>query len=428
MSQPERSLAQRRRFLPAAIPALLAILALGWTFAQANRADETAPGTITNVIAEGTTGPFQIQRLAAPLFGRHGPPIVENAVESYRITYLSTGLDGEPVEVSARLFVPVLERARTRPLYVFGAGTTGVADICAPSREMAYPHPLGHYRAYLLAFAGRGFTAIIPDYLGFNDPERLQSYFNAEAEARVMLDAIRAVEAFFERQGAPGGGSRSVFVGGYSQGGHAAFSAADRRAGYAPELEIDGVLGFGATTDVESLLREGPFYAPYIVLSYRQDYGEELFDPADVLAPRWLPGLEQAAGELCVDRVQQHYPFDAGKIYDPEFGGALRARTLASDFPAIARILENNRTGLSGHGVPALVVQGEDDVIVGNNTQTAFVRGLCRQDSKVLYLRYPGVRHRETRPVAFEESIAWMRSLAAGQAPPSSCALLEGEQ
>jgi pimeloyl-ACP methyl ester carboxylesterase len=421
---------RQNRFL-ATRAATLVALALPFAPAQQQAATPMLPGTLIDVVPEATTGPFEIQRLASPLFGRHGPPIIENEVASYRIRYATTGLDGEPTEIVAQLFVPALPRAAELPLYVFGSGTTGIAEACAPTREAVYPHPLGQYRQYLLAYAGRGFTAIIPDYLGFNDRDgrnRLQSYFNAEAEAHVMLDAVRAVQAFFVRQGASPDTSRSVFLGGYSQGGHAAFAAADRLSTYAPELELDGILGFGATTDVESLLREGPFYAPYIVLSYAQDYGEELFEPSAVLDPRWLPGLKGAAGELCVDLVQAHYPFDGDLVFNRSFARSLYGHTVEQDYPTIHHILSLNRTGLAGHGLPSLIVQGEDDVIVWNSTQSRFVRELCERGSDVLYLRYPTVRHRETRPVAFEESIAWMRGLDSGNPPASSCALLEASR
>ena len=92
----------------------------------------------------------------------------------------------------------------------------------------------------------------------------------------MLLDAVRATYAFFEAFGTnadvnpsnvkPSG---AVFTAGYSQGGHAAFAAADLRPSYAPELPLTGMIGYGATTNVERLLREGPYYAPYIVQSYR---------------------------------------------------------------------------------------------------------------------------------------------------------------
>ena len=164
-------------------------------------------------------------------------------------------------------------------MYAFGAGTTGLAEKCAPSKEYEYgDHPLGYYRAYLLAYASRGFIGILPDYLGFNDPSRTQAYFNARAEGRVLLDAVRATYAFFGEYPATVQPSGAVFTAGYSQGGHAAFSAADLRPSYAPELPLTGMIGYGATTNVERLLLEGPYYAPYIVQSYRAAYPE--FDPA----------------------------------------------------------------------------------------------------------------------------------------------------
>lgn len=240
-----------------------------------------------------------------------------------------------------------------------------------------------------------------------------------------MLDAVRAVDEFYRNRGASPEVDRSVFLGGYSQGGHAAFAAADLHESYAPELELSGILGFGATTDVESLLREGPFYAPYIALSFSQDYGVERFDPADIFDPRWLPGMEEVAGRLCVDQVQLRYPFAARELYAQDFYMALFGYNLHEEFPEIARVLAENHTGLSGHGLPSFISQGEEDVIVWTTTQDKFVRRLCDDGSPVHYLVYPGVRHRETRAAAFEESIAWMVGLDADQPPPSTCPLLD---
>ncbi len=389
--------------------------------AQTSLAQPAAPGSLVEVTALGVVEPAEIRRLAAPLFAPAAVPPLELAVETYGLRYLTTGLDGAPTEVFAQLFVPVYATPEARPLYVFGSGTTGVADKCAPSREAEYPHPLGHYRAYLLAYASRGFVGVFPNYLGFDDPERTQAYFNALAEGRVMLDAVRAAYAFFEQYPATASLSGAVFTAGYSQGGHAAFAAADLRPTYAPELPLTGVIGYGATTNVARLLREGPYYAPYIVQSYSTTYGSEAFDPAAVLNARWLPTLQNDVGTRCVDEVQAYYPFDSKLMYAPEFAAALYGDTLAASFPNVARILEENRTGLSGHKLPALIVQGEDDVIVRNPTQTLFVSELCAAQSSVLYLSFPAVRHRYTRQIGFEPSLAWMEGLARGEAAPSVC-------
>ena len=397
--------------------ALLAPLSFSSGYAQ-------APGALLELIPTGAYRPADIEALAAPLFAPHEVPPLAASVNTYRLRYATTDLDGSPAEIVAQLFVPVLTEETARPVYAFGAGTTGLAEPCAPSKEYEYSHPLGHYRAYLLAYASRGFIGVLPDYLGFNDPERTQAYFNARAEGRVMLDAVRATYAFFEAFGAnadvnpssvrPSG---AVFTAGYSQGGHAAFAAADLRPSYAPDVPLTGMIGYGATTNVERLLREGPYYAPYIVQSYAADFE---FDPAQVLAERWLPTLEAVANEKCVDQVQQFYPFDAS-VYAPTFADALYGDRLAEVFPEVKRVLDENRTGLSGHALPALVIQGDDDVIVRNPTQELFVEELCAAASPVLYLTFPGVRHRYTRQAGFEATVAWMEALAAGERAPDTC-------
>lgn len=389
---------------------LLGLLLFSYAAAQ--------PGTLTYVSFRETLTPAQIRQLAAPIYGQYGVPELAANVDTYDIRYLTTDLDGTLTEVVAQLFVPVYTVPTERPLYVFGSGTTGIADQCAPSQNDAF----GFYRPYMLTYASRGFIGIFPDYLGFNDPSRPQLYFNAQAEAHVLLDAIRAARNFFAAHETVVRLSPHTFVAGYSQGGHAAFAAADRRPEYAPELTITGIIGFGATTNVERLLRDGPYYAPYIVQSFRHTYGDARFNPESILASRWLPTLETVASVQCVSEAQAFYPFDANQIYAPAFREALYGDRLAEAFPEIKEILERHRTGLSGHGIPSLIVQGAQDIIVTNATQRQFVRELCATGAPVDYLELPGVRHRFTRAAGFEASVSWMEALISGQAPPDRCA------
>ncbi len=381
------------------------------------------PGSVVEVVYEERLSPTDVQQAAAAPFGRFGIPAVENAVDVYRMQFVTTGLGGEVAVVAASLFVPVEPARGSAPLYVFGSGTTGLGDVCAPSREADLPQPLGMYREYLAPYAGRGLVTVFPDYLGFEDPTRPQAYFHAASEAHVMLDAARAVRALFAEAPWLGVLEDAVLMGGYSQGGHAAFAAADLRPWYAPEIPLLGMIGYGATTDVLPLFAEGPFYAPYVIASWSAIYGSEQVDAAAVLAERWLPTLEREAVTVCVDRAQQIYPFDIDLMYTPEFARALRQGTLDRDFPGLHALFVENNTGLSGHGLPALMVQGGQDVIVHDRTQERFVRLLCAEGSDVLYLNVRDARHRETRPAGFEASVAWMFDRVDGVPAPTSCGL-----
>ena len=379
------------------------------------------PGSLVEAVYEERLSPAAVQQAATSSFGRFGIPSVDNAVDVYRLQYVTTGLEGEAAVVSASLFVPVEPPRGAAPLYVFGSGTTGLAGVCAPSREAELPQPLGDYRGYLAPYAGRGIVTVFPDYLGFEDPARPQAYFHAASEAHVMLDAARATRMLFTEAPWLGELQDAVLMGGYSQGGHAAFAAADLRPWYAPEVPLLGMIGYGATTDVRPLFLEGPFYSPYVLASWSAIYGYEQVDPAAVLAERWLPSLEREALSVCVDRAQQIYPFDVDAMYTPAFARALRAGTLARDFPGLHALFEENNTGLSGHGLPALVVQGGRDVIVHDATQERFVAALCARGSAVQYLNVRDARHRDTRPAGFEAAVTWIWDRSAGLPAPSAC-------
>lgn len=365
--------------------------------------------------------PQEVQRRAAVAFGGYGAPLIENAVDLWLLRFTTTRFDGEVAVVRARAFTPVDPPRGAAPLLVYGSGTTGVAEACAPSREYERAAPLGYYRELLAPYAGRGVATVLPDYLGFEDPDRPQAYFHADSEAHVLLDAARAMTELYARVGDLGALRAETFFGGYSQGGHAAFAVADQHLAYAPDVNVTGVMGFAATTDVAALLATAAYYAPFVLLAYRSIYGDDV-DPAQVLARRFVPTLEQDAGTFCVDRAQQVYPYDGAGTYTDAFDRALQAGDPGAVAPGFARALAANATGLSGHGLPALLVQGGQDVIVRDRTQERFAAELCAAGSVVSYLHVPDARHRDTRPAGFEAALAWMWGLAVGAPAPSTCA------
>jgi pimeloyl-ACP methyl ester carboxylesterase len=360
-----------------------------------------------------------------PLFEGLEPPNPRFAVDTYLLRYRSTDFDGSPAVIQAGLFVPRYAEAEDRPVLVFGSGTTGIADVCAPSLEQPEHRKWGHYKANMLAYASAGFITIFPDYLGFNDPQRPQRYFSRRAEGHALLDAARAVQAFFKAYPQTVRPSGIVFAAGYSQGGHAAFAAADLQPQYAPEVALRGVIGFGATTDVTALLKEGPYYAPDIFYSYAAMYGERI-DPAAYLQERWARTLKADVECMCVDEFQKYYPFDGKKLYRPEFYAALHGELLDREYPALAAALAANRSGLSGNGLPALLVQGDRDVIVTVATQSRFAEELRLAGSKVSLLVLEGILHRQTRQAGFRASVEWMENLARRQSSSAASGTASG--
>ena len=419
-SRPSGCRGGRAGALPAALLALAALLApAARAPAQSSGPRAGRPGTLLDWSFREQYSPARIDELARPLFEGFPAPYLRFSVDTYSLRFRSTDFDGSTAEIQAQLFVPRYVEPESRPVLVFGSGTTGISDDCAPSREVPELRRWGHYRANMLAYASGGFITVFPDYLGFNDPNRPQRYFSRDAEAHVLLDAARAVRAFFKEYPQKVSPSGVVFAAGYSQGGHAAFAAADLGPLYAPEVRLRGIIGFAATTSVTALLKEGAYYAPHVLYSYASMYGLQRIDPAEYLQERWARTLEQDANSMCVDEFQNFYPFDGRKLFRPEFYEALHADRLAEQYPALAEALAANHSGVSGHGLPALVVQGDADAIVTTPTQARFVEELERGGSTVRFLVLKGIQHRYTRPAGFQTSVEWMESLAAGSGPDS---------
>lgn len=378
---------------------------------EASMAARLPGGRLLSVEHESSLTLDRINAQAVRLFGAAAPS-ARYSVDVFRIEYQTLGMDSEPTRIFARLFVPhVPEPGRRLPVYVFGAGTTGLTDMCRTSREDEIGVNWGLYQSHVLAHAGQGVIGILPDYMYFGYPDRLQPYFVPDAEGRVLLDAARAVYNFFATVGA-GGLSLAMpharpFLAGFSQGGHAIFAAADLAATYAPELRLGGLIGYGASTDIEDIFREFTVVAAPIIYTYAQLYGTDRFDPAVMIQEGWLRNLQVDVRRLCILGLQDYYPWGPDNFFRPDFLRALRRRSLEADFPEIHAILRENSTGLSGHGLPVLMLQGGNDVVIEVADMDAFVGRLRAAGSEVDYRVFPDSRH-DTRQVGFNDALRWM--------------------
>lgn len=419
---PSRRLPIRRPYptsFAGRVGAALFVLLLGTVgFSLAQTPAET-PGALVSAELIRTYSAAEIGSLAAEVADGTSLPAARTDAEAYLVQYRSADRNGVPATITAQLLLPA---EVTEPfVHVFGPGTTGLDNLCAPSRELTDGVNFSNYLTYGLTVAAQGVPVLIPNYLGLNDPERLQPYFSVTDEAHVMLDGGRALRDFVA-EARPDAAVEHVFFGGYSQGGHASLAAADALADYAPELPLGGVVGYGSSADLEALLRDWQVAAPYIVFVM-----SELFlgtvDPAEILLPYYAENLVEEVTVNCVDGIQQNFPRDPDALFQPAFVEALYEGDLSTAFPAFYKALEANKPGLSGHGVPVLINQGSNDTVVRLSSQNAYVEALCASGAAVRYAVYEGVLH-DTRWEALDDTLAWMRARAAGEDAPSDCANL----
>lgn len=367
-------------------------------------------GTVLSYELEAVLSPEEIDAFNGELFAGYDAPKARYAVAVYWITYESFYPDGAPAVITAQVFIPRYHEKGAKTLYAFGPGSTGIRDSCRPSREHILGIRWGLYRSHVLAHAGQGSIGFMPDYMGFGDPDRLQYYMVALCEGRVMLDGIRATGNLLDLFGNWYVTDTVNFTAGFSQGGHAAYAAADLRASYAPEIDLSGVIGYGPTTSIAELFKEYADVAPMVLLIYGRLYGTDKADPHRILLPRFADSLEEDLLRMCVGGMQSYYSKHPEKVFTPDFTGALLENRLEEYYPEFAALLKQNETGLAGHGVPSLILQGSDDIVILPPTQERFVAALRRRGETVEYVYYEGVRH-DTRQFGFNDARAWMENI-----------------
>lgn len=151
------------------------------------------------------------------------------------------------VPVSAALFLPRGAPPEGGwPVMAWAHGTTGIADICAPSAR-----PRGERDGrYIASWLDAGFAVVASDYQGLGTPG-IHPYSNYRASSYSLLDSARAIVG--ERYGAANG----IILVGQSQGARTVVAAAGYAPLYAPDLQVRGVVATGAPNLSRAAIESG---------------------------------------------------------------------------------------------------------------------------------------------------------------------------
>ncbi len=365
-------------------------------------------------IAPTRRAPTRAERVESRLPGRlvRTEPFVTKlpGAQAWKILYVSTGLDGRPIEVSGLVVAPDLPPPLAgRPIVAWAHPTTGVAENCAPSLLRGALDTIPHL-AVLLAL---DYVVVATDYPGLGTPGP-HPYLVGESEARALLDSVRAAA-----QVPKIGASTRFAAWGHSQGGQAALFAGELARSYAPDLTLVGVAAIAPATDLAALLKDdlderaGKIIASYCLWSWSRVYAAT------------LDGFVDPAVQRTIDRIAEDCIETEGEAYVL----ALATLPIPSEYlspamytnPDWSRRLEENRPGRSPAGAPVYVAQGTDDAIVRPSMTADFVGGLCRAGATVRYETFPGVGHMKAGRVSATSAIQWMRSRFDGEQAPNTC-------
>lgn len=211
-------------------------------------------------------------------------PLIQYGAKYYRVAYTSLDVHGVTDTVTGLLVAPDDDN-RIYPRLVYQHGTSGTKQD-VPS--INYSNGEGQVG---LLFAGLGYVAFLPDYLGLgNISKGFHPYVHAETEATVAMNMLRACNSFLEEQQIKV--QSQLFVTGYSQGGHAAM-ALHRAAELDPEHEfaITAAAHLSGPYSISGVMRDlilsddiyyFPGYLPNTTLSYQTVYGNLFTDVSEV--------------------------------------------------------------------------------------------------------------------------------------------------
>lgn len=360
----------------------------------------------------------KIQAAQASFLRSNHPTPISN-ISVYQLNYDIRSNNGSWQPVAAKIYVPTNEGQY--PLFVFGSGTTGIADKCAPSLENISAENLGNYHNHMISQAAEGYVTVFPDYEGFHSPNATQAYFISESEAKTLLGAIQSlIELKPTTSILTVADLQTIFLSGYSQGGHAALSTAQAWEQLPESYKLAGIIEFAGAADVQALFNESPWLASYLVQSYIEYYGSNL-QSALVLQNKWLQDLSKNNEALCVNAAYKFYPKSRSDIYNPAFLDAIESDTWPETLQNWHRTIDLNTPLSELPSVPHLSIQGAADPIVTAQTQINNVNTFCEQGHQITYKEYSGINHFDIRKAGFELSNQWMKDVLANKAIPSSC-------
>lgn len=333
------------------------------------------------------------------------------AARTYRVMYLSSGLDGEHRAVSGLVVVPAAPAPPGgRDVVAFTHGTTGVDRGCAPSL-LAEPTDVMEGLPELVA---AGYVVAASDYEGLGTSSR-HPYLVGQVEAINALDAVRAARLLPETDA-----TGRFAVWGHSQGGHASLFTGQLAASYAPELELVGVAAGGPVPDLVELFEfnlakpVGKILVSMALQAWADVYDLDL---SQVVTPSAREAVERIA-EICVTDPRQILT----RVPDAALLGVTFLRVPPWEVEPWASIVRDNTPGGAPTDVPMLLVQGGADVIVDPALTQRFADERCAAGETVEVLLLPGVDHVSTGFEGAADVTAWIDDRFAGLPAPSSCA------
>ncbi|WP_445168554.1 lipase family protein [Mycolicibacterium sp. Dal123E01] len=306
-----------------------------------------------------------------------------------RIMYRSTDARGNPMAVTGTYFEPDNNwpGQGPRPLIVYGPGTQGQGDQCAPSRQFnqgihwsPWVDLMFNYEELFVAtMVARGFAVVMTDYQGLGTPG-VHSYLNSVSEGNAMIDAGRAAMRLPDTSLDPHG---PVAFWGYSQGGGAAASAAELAPSYGPDLHVVGTYAGAPPANLKEMLPylDGSALAGvigYTLNSFIATYPELEEVIRAALTPRGVDLLAKVQDQ-CIPETILKFMF---RHLQPYFNDDIKE---VVDQEPFKTLFDMQRIGRRKPNAPVLILINRYDPVVPWTVANQLGRDWCAQGTDVQF-------------------------------------------
>jgi pimeloyl-ACP methyl ester carboxylesterase len=345
-----------------------------------------------------------------------GTMALPSAAKNLLVLYRSTGAQGGIVPVSGTVSIPSGTPPRGGwPVITWTHGTTGLAPICAPSRDTANG-PEHEYieiiRTLLDGFVKRGYAVVASDYEGLGTPGE-HPFLQGVPTGRIALDMLRAARAL-----EPNIGKRYAVMG-HSQGGQVDLFAASLGPAYVPEFKLVGNVAFAPGSHIKDRLKavmaspKTELSLPYVLYTL-QSYAESdrSIDLKRILTAQALSNLPELKVGCMTHALTTGYWSTA--IAKDQF-------VAKPDVSAFLRVAARNEPGRLRIAAPTLVIQGADDVTVFPQGTDDMTRQLCANGNVLEYRPMAGADHNGSMKLGATLAQEWIDARFAGRKAASNC-------
>lgn len=233
-------------------------------------------------------------RTKAQLTTQFNLPLIQFGARFYRLTYTTPDVKGVTDTVSGLLVVPD-DNQKVWPRVVYQHGTSSAKRDVPSFTAFNGEGVIGGL------FAGLGYVAFAPDYLGLGVSEGIHPYVHAQTEAYAAIDMLRAAGPFLTQEKISV--SKQLFITGYSQGGHAAMALhREIETNLTTEFQVTAAAHLSGPYSISGVMRDVmlsndiyyyPAYLPNTMLSYQSAYGNIYQELTDVLKPVYATEVDK---------------------------------------------------------------------------------------------------------------------------------------